>query len=466
MIDIAKLYEMDVASPKNIAVIGDAMIDRYIYGQVTSCQDGVPCFKNVFEGSHFTSPGGAANAARQLDRWRSNVELISFWGGAYGYLGAFNSEQMRFGSMLCFAEPLMQLPLKERHYEKDKIIWRKDTECADYGLSASRLLECRNIAVKALQEMRFDAILVSDYDKGFLDLETLFKIYDIGLLKNIPVVTDAKRAPNYYQGGILKCNREYQTKHRSLGASHHQGLVITNGEQPPYCVGLGAEVYKGSPKHPLPRVPCINHVGAGDCFAAHLALALAHGLSIKDASTIAHSAGRVYVQHRHGRSPYPHEIHKDLHPAGGKILSGFSPSALRQSAPGRMIFTNGVFRLPHAGHAWLLRWAKEQGDVLVVGINDDESARKIRPGEFVLPLSERLEWLQQHQAVDWIIPFTELDPRAIISHLRPDVLVKGNEYAGSRVPGDELVSEILFAPSSPYRRHSTHIVESLLKHGG
>ena len=62
----------------------------------------------------------------------------------------------------------------------------------------------------------------------------------------------------------------------------------------------------------LPKVNCINHVGAGDCFGAHLVLALMYGFSLEDAATIAHSAGRVYVQHLHNRPPLPEEIEEDL----------------------------------------------------------------------------------------------------------------------------------------------------------
>ena len=85
-------------------------------------------------------------------------------------------------------------------------------------------------------------------------------------------------------------------------------LVRTFGADTP-------DIYDGrfSPEiPPLAPVECVNHVGAGDCFAAHLALAMAHSLSLVDAVAIAHSAGRVYVQHPHNRPPTPDEIKKDL----------------------------------------------------------------------------------------------------------------------------------------------------------
>jgi D-beta-D-heptose 7-phosphate kinase/D-beta-D-heptose 1-phosphate adenosyltransferase len=212
--------------------------------------------------------------------------------------------------------------------------------------------------------------------------------------------------------------------------------------------------------HPQP-VHCVNHVGAGDCFASIMTLSLAHGLSLEDSAFIAYSAGRIYVQHRQGRPPWPHEIRKDMNPNEGKIINRETLPDIRRSVPGTIVFTNGVFRLIHAGHAWMLEWAKEQGNILVVGVNDDESAARIRPEEFAMPLNERLEMISALGCVDYVIPFAEDDPCATIQALKPNLLVKGNEYAGSSVPGEDLVKEVRFAPKSPYDVHCTTLVSEI-----
>lgn len=125
---------------------------------------------------------------------------------------------------------------------------------------------------------------------------------------------------------------------------------------------------------------------------------------------------------------------------------------------GRAVVSNGVFRLLHAGHCHTLRWAREQGDVLVVAVNDDASAARIRPGQFVLPLAERARLLSELSCVDFVVPFAEDTPAEVLRIVRPEVLVKGPDYAGQEVAGAEYAAEVRFAPLSPFSRHATDML--------
>lgn len=103
----------------------------------------------------------------------------------------------------------------------------------------------------------------------------------------------------------------------------------------------------------------------------------------------------------------------------------------------KVVFTNGVFDLLHPGHIQLLQFAREQGDILAVGINDDASVRRLK-GEKrpIFPLAERMEVLAALECVDYIIPFSEDTPRQLIRILRRiDVLVKGGDYSPEQVVG-------------------------------
>lgn len=139
---------------------------------------------------------------------------------------------------------------------------------------------------------------------------------------------------------------------------------------------------------------------------------------------------------------------------GENDSSGHTPAqstlhALRKSIPGKLVFTNGVFRVPHAGHARLFQWAKAQGDVLVVGLNSDASAGRIREGKAMLNEAERSAILAAQEAVDWVVVFEEDDPTETVKALRPDILVKGAEYLAQKVPGSDIVSDVRFAPMVP-----------------
>jgi len=110
---------------------------------------------------------------------------------------------------------------------------------------------------------------------------------------------------------------------------------------------------------------------------------------------------------------------------------------LEQNPHARVVFTNGVFDLLHPGHVELLQYARGQGDLLVVGINDDASVVRLK-GEKrpIFPLAERMEVLAALECVDYVIPFSENTPLQLIRELRRiDVLVKGGDYAPDQVVG-------------------------------
>jgi D-glycero-beta-D-manno-heptose 1-phosphate adenylyltransferase len=123
----------------------------------------------------------------------------------------------------------------------------------------------------------------------------------------------------------------------------------------------------------------------------------------------------------------------------------------------KIVFTNGVFDLIHPGHIELLGFCRRQGDVVIIGINDDPSVKRLK-GELrpIFPLAERMEILAAIAAVDFIIPFSEDTPRELIRGIRRiDVLVKGGDYRPDEVVGREEVEAAggklcLFPFSSAY----------------
>lgn len=435
---IDKLMKAEHTHAKRIAVVGDAMRDLWITGDVGTCQEFCPCLRNT---QVLETPGGAANAALQLEHWPSQSWLIS---------PMFNYRTWQgFNTDLCFHGEFV--PVKYRHLDRSgRIVFRHDEErpCKE-----SDCAQWRELTIKAIKEMCFDAVLISDYDKGFLDVATIQEIISLCKAQKIPCVADAKREPITYSGATLKYNNLYKERHKYGYRYFDWNYVQSNGAERPFvCNAVDDRSQR--------PVVCINHVGAGDCFAVHLTLALAHSLPLVFAAEIAHAAGRVYVQHPFSRPPWPHEIKRDLDPVLGKIVFSRDLAALRKSSQGRIVFANGVFRVPHAGHAWLLDWARQQGDVLVLGVNDDASARRLRPGEVILPLDERIRAFAQMSCVDWIMPFAEDDPCETLRSLEADVLIKGGEYQGQDVPGHDLVKQVLFAPPGPFAGHSSDLVMS------
>ena len=106
----------------------------------------------------------------------------------------------------------------------------------------------------------------------------------------------------------------------------------------------------------------------------------------------------------------------------------------------RVVFTNGCFDLLHPGHIHSLEAARNLGDLLIVGINSDESVRTLKgPGRPLIPEQERAEILASLECVDGVVVFDELTPREVIAALLPDILVKGSDWPGNQIVGREEV---------------------------
>jgi D-beta-D-heptose 7-phosphate kinase/D-beta-D-heptose 1-phosphate adenosyltransferase len=141
---------------------------------------------------------------------------------------------------------------------------------------------------------------------------------------------------------------------------------------------------------------------------------------------------------------------------------------LEKRALDKVVFTNGVFDLLHPGHIQLLQFARSQGDLLVVGINDDASVRRLK-GEKrpIFPLAERMEVLAALECVDYVIPFKEDTPLQLIKSLRRiDVLVKGGDYVPEQVVGRSEVENnggklCLFKLADNYS--SSALIEKILR---
>jgi len=151
-----------------------------------------------------------------------------------------------------------------------------------------------------------------------------------------------------------------------------------------------------------------------------------------------------------------------------KVMAWERALVWRASVRGRVVFTNGVFDLLHPGHVDVLLGARRRGEALVVGVNSDESVRRLKgPERPIRSAPERCYVLAALEAVDAVVVFDEDTPRELINALRPDVLVKGGDYTESTIVGAREVrergGEVVVIPLTP-GHSTTSTIERLRGH--
>ena len=208
--------------------------------------------------------------------------------------------------------------------------------------------------------------------------------------------------------------------------------------------------------------PDVN--GAGDTFLAAFALALCGVASPHAAARLGVEAATLAVA-RPGTAPVGF---RELLQRLPESVDGRTERDLKEDlerarrSGGKVVFTNGCFDLLHRGHLFLLQEARKLGDVLVVGVNSDASARRVKgPGRPVMPEEDRVELLEALPCVDHVFVFDEDTPEDLIRRVKPDLHVKGGDHAGDRLVEESVVEEfggeVVVLPLLPGRSASATI---------
>lgn len=464
-------------NPTRVLVVGDIMVDGYIQGKVSRVSPEAPC--PVFAGdesylTYKTCPGGAANVAHQLQNFNVDLRLV----GLIDDKAKVLLNQTRISCKWCPTLELASVPLKIRTMDGNHQILRSDYEDVD-AIRRDPAHKRRIDAVKyAIAELKPEVVILSDYAKGMVDPELVNVLKretkDFGIPMVVdPILTSAgcqqvqwfdpwPECPTMKMNLVqaLQFHPDASTAVRIILEKYRTGaVVVTRGQLPPIMRMMGAASRTEFPTFTPKQV--LSTVGAGDCFAAILGLALARKHEMEDAVTIAHACSAAYVSHKHNQPIVPEEALLLADPTMGKICTISRMEQLCSLlADKKIVYTNGVFDLLHPGHMATLRWAKEQGDVLVVGVNHDESAHKLKGKGPVYDLDTRMFSLASLSFVDYVVPFLLDTPVQHIAALRPAILVKGPDYKNTpleKIPGHGHVKEIRIAPDTGFKLHSSDL---------
>jgi D-beta-D-heptose 7-phosphate kinase/D-beta-D-heptose 1-phosphate adenosyltransferase len=436
-----------------VAVVGDFMLDRYLWGDATRVSPEAPV-PVVHARREEDRAGGAGNVALNLAALGARPSCF----GAIGddrdgatlvrLLGEAGAEAA--GLQVCQDRPTVQ---KIRVLARNQQMLRVDREEVR-ALDAAA--EARLLA--ALCASAWDALVLSDYGKGVLSPGLIAAALAEARRRGAPSVVDPKhRDLGRYRGAtVVTPNRaeaetaagEPLADHAALARAGERlrreaglgMLLITLGADGMFLLGEGR-----APFHlPTAARQVFDVTGAGYTVVAMLAAALAARLDPETAVRLANCAAGVAVARVGTVAVGRDEVLHALHAEGvtRKTLSTDAWDALGAAAAAwrreglRVVFTNGCFDLLHAGHVRYLQEARRQGDVLVIGLNDDASVRRIKgaPRPFN-PLEDRAEVLAALACVDLVAPFSADTPERMVGALGPDVLVKGSDWEGKEVAG-------------------------------
>ena len=456
---------------KRILVIGDYIIDAYVQGISTRLSPEAPVpVVDVLKKSY--SPGGAANVARNLHALQAKVHFLSVIGD--DEVGAIAIQLLHDHGVetdyLVRARDRRTI-LKTRVTAEARVLIRFDegTETPLDTLQEQTVIEhLYNLAAES------DAILISDYGKGVLTKNVVYAIREVATARGLPVIVDSKRLsffsvlsprivkPNYEEF-IALCNLPRQASERVAQVKNAIGTLAEKTNADIVAVTLdseGAAIFKNRQpvcEVPAPPVssPCVS--GAGDTFISALTLAYLVCGDLEAAATIAVTAANIVITQettvpcRHDDLVY-HFGFREKYIATFDDLQRLSGHYRSQRK--KIVFTNGCFDILHSGHVRYLHQAKELGDVLIVGVNRDDSIRRIKGSDRPInPLHDRVAVLAGLSAVDHIIDFGEEEddtPIPVIDILQPNIVVKGGDYTTEKLPEAHTIQrhggEIIFLP--------------------
>ncbi len=453
----------------HVVVLGDIMLDRYIWGNAERISQEAPVVLLRAE-QREERLGGAGSVAMMLRTLEAQTTLL----GVVGADAAAERvrellQQQGIDAAGVRVDPSRPTTLKERYIGRAQARHPQQMLRVDYEhrhpLEAAVARELIAAAESAIRTA--DIVLISDYDKGVCTPELLAQVIGMARRRGLRVIADPIRGGNYdkYRGcsaltpnrleAGLAVGRTLRTPEEALQAAEEllgrceleAGIVTLDKD------GM-AFAHRDGRRGLFPTRPrqVYDITGAGDMVMAMLGLVLACGADYEAAIRLANVAGGLEVE-RIGVAPVRREeVLADLlvSVAGERWVTPASKVVPREqllaavqqrrAAGQRIAFTNGCFDVLHAGHVQYLTEARQQADCLVVGLNSDASVRQLKgPGRPVNPAEARAAILAALQVVDYVTIFDELTPLALIEALRPDVLVKGGDYSRATVVGAEFV---------------------------
>ena len=446
-------------NPK-ILVIGDLMIDHYLWGKCERISPEAPVqIVNIDKESSVL--GGAGNVINNLRALGSRVDVLSVVGDDYvaNELKAL-LENIKVQSNMLIIEQNRKTSKKSRLIASQQQVLRYDNESIEDISSAS---EKEIINKLSANISNYDVVILSDYGKGVLTTKLTQEIISISNKNKVKVFVDPKGKDfSKYKGAYtLTPNKKEAIEASNILINDNESLEKAIKKLKEECeleVSLitlsesGIAIFDDNLRiKPTVAREVYDVTGAGDTVIASIAFAIANHMKIDDAIQFANLAAGVVVGKIGSATAsldeiyeYESSLNKSNSSSHIKSFEEIEILAKKLHDKGKkIIFTNGCFDILHAGHVKYLEEAKSYGDVLILGLNADSSVRKLKgPTRPVNNQDDRAYILASLESVDYVVIFEEETPYELIKLIQPHILVKGGDYEGKDVVGQDIAQEL------------------------
>ncbi len=443
----------------NILVVGDLMIDHYLFGKVDRISPEAPVQVVEIEKEKMLL-GGAGNVINNLLALGAKVNVASV-------IGDDENGKWIKNRLIDKNINLDILVIQEQRYssKKTRIISSNQQIIRFDKESKNDISKESEEKILSSISYEYDLILLSDYAKGVLTNSLTRKIISYASIKNIPIFIDPKGSDySKYLGATLitpnKKEAEIATgiKIQDDESLKKAGFILKEKYDLKSVIITLSENGMAIFEDEMSKIPTVakevyDVTGAGDTVLSALGYAVAKGKDLKESVRFANYAAGVVVGKVGSATATINEIEeykKSLHQESSEdFIKDFESiktlvNTIKQKEQ-TIIFTNGCFDILHLGHVKYLESAKNMGDVLIVGLNSDTSVKKLK-GEKrpINPQYDRAYLLAALECVDYVVIFNEETPYELIKIIQPDILVKGGDYRYQNVVGSDIAKEVRF----------------------
>ncbi len=443
----------------NILVVGDLMVDEYLWGDVERISPEAPVQVVSIKDEDY-SLGGSGNVVNNIVALGAKVSAVGVIGtGRDGQFLLNKLNELGVDIAGIFQDSDRPTTRKTRIIASSQHVLRIDRETKE-SISEPTFEAIAKFMEDKIPDV--DVVLISDYGKGLITEALLARLIaaaqkhkkitiadpkglDFSKYSGVSLITPNKKEAALASGievvdeeTLLEAGNKILQRvgiDKLLITCGKDGMVLFDRNKAPYKIRAETrQVYDVS--------------GAGDTVLAVIGLAVASGISFEDGAVLANTAagivvekvGTATVSRQELASALKHDDislkHKDLSELPFLIQD------LKKKGK-RLVMTNGCFDLLHAGHIMLFSASKQLGDVLIVAIDDDDSVKDLKgPGRPVISARERVRIISALDTVDYVVVFSSQELSKLIEIIRPDVLTKGSNYTSEEVFGRELVEQL------------------------